>query len=152
MRNMKQSTKSLVALTVVCMLAAIVFGFGSDVFSFKSTYQETGRTPIIMLTRLIFYLALAVILAFKCGWPGVLAAIVMVAGATTVEWLLFPFSYGWAAIGDPPGYAKKFGEIGRPSFIRWGGVFDIAGIGAAAAFAQCLKIMAHVDPKGPKED
>lgn len=152
MRDMKQSTKSLVALTVVCTLAAIVFGFGSEVFSFKSTYQGTGQTPIIMLTRLIFYLALAVILAFKGGWPGVLAAIVMVAAATTVEWLLFPFSYGWASLGDPSGYAKKFGEIVRPSYARWGGAYDIIGVGATAAFARILKMMAYMDPKGPRED
>ena len=151
MRDMKQSTKSLVALTVVCTLAAIVFGFGSEVFSFKSTYQGTGRTPIIMLTRLIFYLALAAILAFKGGWPGVLAAIVMVATATTVEWLLFPFSYGWAAIGNPSGYAKEFGEISRPSYTRWGGIYDIIGVGASAAFARILKMMAYMDPKGPRE-
>ena len=149
---MKQSTKSLLALTVVCTLAAIIFGFGSDVFSFKSTYQGTGRAPLMMLTRLLVYLALALILVFKGGWWGVLAAVAMVAGATTVEWMLFPFSYDWAAIGDPSGYAKKFGEIQRPSFARWGGVYDIIGFGAAAAFAQCLKLMAHVDPTGPKED
>ena len=152
MRNMKQSTRSLLALTLVCTLAAIIFGFGSDVFSFKSTYQETGRAPLIMLTRLLVYLALALILVFKGGWWGVLAAIAMVAGASTVEWMLFPFSYDWASLGDPSGYAKKLGGVSRPSYARWGGAYDVIGIGVSAAFAQCLKLMAHVDPKGPKED
>jgi hypothetical protein len=93
---------------------------------------------------------LAVVLVFRGGWPGVLAALLMAVGATFIEWALFPFAHGWAAIEDPSGYAEKFGEIGRPSYGNWA-TFDVLGVGISAALAQGLRMMANVNPKGPQD-
>ena len=68
--------------------------------------------------------------------------------ATSAEWLLYPFSYSWATLEDPTGYADKFGGVRRPSFAAWGAIYDILGVGISAALAQGLRTMAHVDPRG----
>ncbi len=62
---------SLVALTVGCAFAAALFGAGSEVFAFRSIYTGRGRGGIILITRLLVYLALAPILVFCGGWWGV---------------------------------------------------------------------------------
>jgi hypothetical protein len=145
------SVRSLVALTLGCTFAAALFGFGAEVYAFKSSYEDLGREPLILLTRLAVYIVLAVILVFRGGWWGVLAAVLMAVGATFVEWALFPFAYEWAAIGDPSGYAEEFGEVGRPSYEGWA-TFDIIGVGISAALAQGLRMMANVNPKGPRDE
>jgi uncharacterized RDD family membrane protein YckC len=94
------------------------------------------------------YVALGVLLAFRGGWRGVLAAIVMAILATSAEWVLFPYSYAWAALDDPAGYADKFGGVRHPSYISSGAIYDILGVGISAALAQGLRTMAHVDPRG----
>jgi hypothetical protein len=94
---------------------------------------------------------LAVVLVARGGWPGVLAAILMAVGATFIEWTLFPFAYGWAAIEDPSGYAEKFGEIGRPSYHSWA-TFDVLGVGISAALAQGLRMVVSLNPKGPRDE
>ncbi len=149
---MERSLGFLVALTLGCTFAAALFGFGAQVYAWKSTYAgDLGREQLILLTRLLVFVVLAVVLVFRGGWPGVLAAILMAVGATFIEWALFPFAYGWAAIEDPSGYAEKFGEIGRPPYREWA-IFDVLGVGISAALAQGLRIAASVDPKGSRDE
>ena len=149
---MERSLGFLVALTLGCTFAAALFGFGAQVYAWKSAYDgDFGREQLILFARLLVFVALAVVLVFRGGWPGVLAAVLMIVGATFVEWALFPFAYGWAAIGDPSGYAEKFGGVGRPSYKRWA-AFDVIGVGISAALAQGLRMMANVNPKGPRDE
>ena len=148
---MTRDAKSLLALTAGCTVAAVVFGFGANVFSFQSSYEEAGRESLILISRLVAYLALAGILVFRGGWWGVLAAIAMVVIATLAEWALFPLAFDWAALGDPGGYREAFGDVGRPPYTESGAVYDILGVGIAAALAQGLRMMAHVDPTGPRD-
>ena len=149
---MERSLGFLVALTIGCTFAAALFGFGAQVYAWRSVYVgDFGREQLILLTRLAVYVVLALVLVFRGGWRGVLAAILMAVGATFIEWVLFPFAYGWAAIGDPSGYAERFGEIGRPPYERWA-TFDVLGVGISAALAQGLRIAANVNPKGPRDE
>ena len=149
---MTESTRSLVALTLGCTFAAALFGFGAQVYAWRSVYEgDFGREQLILLTRLAVYVVLAVVLVLRGGWPGVLAAILMALGATFVEWALFPFAYAWAAINDPSGFAERFGEISRPSFESWA-TYDVFGVGISAALAQGLRIVVNVNPKGPRDE
>lgn len=150
---MERNLASLAALTVGCTFAAALFGFGSEMFSFRSAYGGLGREPLILLTRLFVYLALAAILVFKGGWRGVAAAVVMVVCATAIEWALFPFAYDWASTSDPSGYTKKFGAggVSRPAYGQWA-TFDIISISLAAAFTQGLRLVAHVNPQGTPDE
>jgi hypothetical protein len=149
---MERSLGSLVALTLGCTFAAALFGFGAQVYAWRSVYEgDPGREQLVLLTRLVVFVVLAAILVFRGGWPGVLAAVLMTAGATFVEWALFPFTFGWAAMGDPAGYAEKFGEVERPPYGRWA-AFDIIGVGISAALAQGLRMMVNVNPKGPGDE
>ena len=145
---MERSLGSLVALTLGCTFAAALFGFGAEVYAWKSAYEgQVGRRELILLSRLIVYLALAVLLVFRGGWLGVLAAVLMAAVATAVEWALFPFAFDWASVGDPAGYEKKFGDgVRRPDYGRWA-TFDLIGVGISAALAQGLRTMAQVNPR-----
>jgi hypothetical protein len=148
---MKRSLGYLVALTLACTAAAAIFGFGAQVYAWKSIYEgDTGREQLILLTRLFVFLALALVLVFQGGWRGVLAALAMVVGATLVEWALFPLAHDWAAISDPAGYEREFGEeIKRPTYGQWA-TYDIMGIGISAALAQGLRLMANVNPRAPR--
>jgi hypothetical protein len=137
---------SLIGLTVGCTVAALIFGFGSEVFSWRSAYEGLGREALIQATRLFVYVALGVLLAFRGGWPGVLAAIFMAIAATSLEWALYPFSFAWAAIEDPAGYADMFGNVERPPYTYWT-TYDILGVGISAALAQGLRTVAHVNPR-----
>ena len=147
---MSKETKSLVALTAGCTFAAALFGFGSEVFAFRSVYEGSGREGLLLVMRLVVYLALALILVLRGGWWGVVAAILMTVCATAAEWALLPAARGWAGLGDPTGYAERFGT-GRPSYLSWA-LYDVIGIGIAAAFARGLILMAHVNPKGPQDE
>ena len=148
---MSRDTKSLLALTLGCTLAGALFGFGANVFSFQSAYDELGREPLIQATSTFVYLGLALILVFKFGWRGVLAAVLMVTGATAVSWALFPLALGLAGVGNLAGYAERFASFPRPSYRDWA-VFDVAFVGISAALAQGLRLMAHVNPKGPRDE
>jgi hypothetical protein len=149
---MERTLVSLGALTLGCIFAAALFGFGAQVYAWRSVYEgDLGREQVILLTRLLVFLVLAVILVLRGGWRGVLAALAMVVGATLLEWALFPLAYDWAAISDPAGYEKKFGEVSRPAYGRWA-TFDILGVGLSAALAQGLRMMASVNPKGPRDE
>jgi hypothetical protein len=149
---MERSLGSLVALTLGCTFAATLFGFGAQVYAWRSIYEgDLGREPLILLTRLLVFVVLAVILVFRGGWAGVLAATLMVFGATLLEWALFPLAYTWAAIDEPSGYAERFEGMGRPSYDEWA-VFDVLGVGISAALAQGLRMMAHVNPRGPRDE
>lgn len=139
------------ALTVACTVAAAIFGFGSEVFAFKSAYAGSGKEGVILVTRLLAYLALAVLLVFRGGWRGVLAAVVMAAAATAAEWALIPLARGWAGLEDPAGYAERFGT-GRPISYLGYATWDVFGVGLAAAFARGLVMMAHVNPRGPRDE
>ena len=143
---MKDSWRSLIALTVACTVAATIFGFGAQVFAWRSVYDDLGRGDLIQATRLFVFVALGVLLAFRGGWRGVLAAIVMATVATSLEWALFPYSYAWATLDDPAGYADKFGGVRRPAYATWT-TYDILGVGIAVTLAQGLRTMAHVDPR-----
>jgi hypothetical protein len=143
---MKENWRSLIALTVACTVAATIFGFGAQVFSWRSVYGGLGREDLIQVTRLFVFVALGVLLAFRGGWRGVVAAIAMATAATTLEWLLFPYSYAWATLDDPAGYAEKFGGVRRPAYATWT-TYDILGVGISAALAQGLRTMARVDPR-----
>src|SRR5918912_1593496 len=103
---MERSLGFLVALTVGCTFAAALFGFGAEVYAWKSVYEgQFGRQELILLTRLLVYLALAVLLVFRGGWRGVLAAVVMAVVATAVEWALFTLAFDWPCVSDPAGFA-----------------------------------------------
>jgi hypothetical protein len=148
---MERSLGYLVALTLGCTLAAAIFGFGAQVYAWKSVYEgDVGREQLILLTRLLVFLVLAVTLVLLGGWRGVLAALAMVVGATLVEWALFPLSYEWAAISDPAGYEREFGEEARRPAYGQFATYDILGVGISAALAQGLRIMAHVNPRAPR--
>jgi hypothetical protein len=136
----------LIALTLACTVAATIFGFGSQVYSWRSLYDGLGREGLMQAARVFVYVALGVLLAFRGGWTGVLAAIVMATAATSAEWVLFPYSYAWATLEDPAGYADKFGGVRRPAYSLWI-TYDILGVGISAALAQGLRTMAHVDPR-----
>ena len=143
---MKVSWGSLIALTAACTVAATLFGFGAQVFSWRSVYGGLGREDLIQVTRLFVFVALGVLLAFRGGWRGVVMAIVMATAATSLEWLLFPYSYAWATLEDPAGYADRFGGVRRPTYALWT-TYDILGVGISAALAQGLRTMAHADPR-----
>lgn len=147
---MSKETKSLLALTVGCTVAAIIFGFGANVFAFKSAFKGAGTEPLVLLTNLIVLLALAGILVFRGGWWGIPAAIAMAAIATYVDWLLFPLAFDWAAISNPAAYRDKLGDVGRPSYFQYGAIYDLIGVGITAVLAQGLRMMAHMDPKSPR--
>jgi hypothetical protein len=149
---MERSLGFLVALTLGCTFAAALYGFGAQVYAWKSVYGgDLGREQLILFTRLLVFVVLAVVLVFRGGWPGVLAAILMAVGATLIEWALFPFAYGWAALSDPQGYAEKFGDVSRGSYEGWA-VYDVLGVGISAALAQGLRTVANVNPKGPRDE
>ncbi len=147
---MSKETRSLVTLTAGCTFAAALFGFGADVFSFRSVYEGSGREGLLLLTRLLAYLALAGLLVFRGGWLGVLAAVVMVLCATAAEWALIPVARGWAGLGDPAGYAERFWD-GRPSYLSWA-LYDVIVVGVAAAFTRGLILLAHVNPRGRPDE
>lgn len=144
---MKRSARSLILLAVVCTFAAALFGFGASVFSWQSVYEETGREALIQATRIFVYVALGVLLAFRGGWYGVVAAACMALAATTIEWALFPLSYGWAALGEARGYAQEFGPVFRPPYASWI-IYDTLAVGISAALAQGLRMMTRVNPRG----
>jgi hypothetical protein len=148
---MERSLVSLVALTLGCTLAATIFGFGAQVYAWKSAYAgDFGREQLILLSRLLVFLVLAVTLVLRDGWRGVVAALAMVVGATFLEWALFPLSYEWAAVSDPAGYEREFGgEVSRPAYSQWA-TYDVLGVGISAALAQGLRIMAQVNPRAPR--
>ena len=150
---MERSLGALVALTLGCTFAAALFGFGAQVYAWKSVYEgDFGRELLILLTRLLVFVVLAVVLVFRGGWRGVLAAVAMAVGATLAEWVLLPFAFDWAAMSDPTGYQEKFGEeISRPAYGRWA-AFDILGVGISATLAQGLRLAANVNPKGPRAE
>lgn len=147
-----QDSKSLLALTVLCAFSATLFGLGTDIFSFRSVFVGDGRETLIIVMRVVVYITLALVLVYKGGWWGVVAATVMALVATTAEWYLFPFAFDWAAINDPEAYAEKFGDVGRPSYYEWPAVYDVLGVGIAAILAQGMRMMAHVNPKGPQDE
>lgn len=147
---MESSPRALLALTLGCTFAAALFGLGAEVYSWKSVYGELGREPLIQLARLVVLLFLAATLVLRGGWWGVLAAVAMVVAATLVEWALFPFSYQWAALGDPAGYEEEFGgSVSRPSYLLWAS-FDIVAVVIAAVLAQGMRLMANADPRHPR--
>ncbi|MEW6636066.1 MAG: hypothetical protein AB1425_04540 [Actinomycetota bacterium] len=147
---MKGGARGLLALTLACTVAAAIFGFGSEVFSWRSAYaEESGRTGVILTTRLAVYVALTVLLVFRGGWWGVPAAVSMAIGATLIEWALFPLAFDWAAIEDPSGYEERFGEVGRPTYWRWS-AFDIAGVALCAAIVQGLRVTLGLS-EGPRD-
>ena len=145
--GMKRSLGSLIALTLACTVAATIFGFGSEVFSWRSAYKGLGREELMQATRLFVYVALGVLLVFRGEWRGILAAILMATAATSAEWALFPLSYAWAAVDDPAGYADKFGNVGRPAYVYWA-TYDVLEVGISAALVYGLRIMARADPRG----
>lgn len=74
---MERDTKSLLALTVFCAFSATLFGFGTDIFSFRSSFAGDGREILMIVMRVVVYVTLALILVYKGGWWGVIAATVM---------------------------------------------------------------------------
>lgn len=149
---MKVSTGSLVALTLGCAFAAALSGFGAEVFAFRSAYEGMiGRQQLILITRLGVYLILTLILVFRGGWRGVMAAVAMALGATAIEWALFPFAYEWAALENPSGYREEFGGVSRPSYGQWA-VYDVLIVAVSAILSQGLRLMAHVDPRSPRDE
>ena len=148
--RVSSETRSLIFLTVGCTFAAALFGFGTEVFAFRSVYEGSGREGLLLITRLVVYLALALILVFRGGWWGVIAAVFMTVCATAAEWALLPAARGWAGLADPTGYAERFGA-GRPPYRSYA-LYDVIGVGVTAAFARGLILMAHVNPRGTPRD
>ena len=148
---MSKDSRSLLALTLGCTFAATLFGFRATMFSLQSAYEGQSREQLLFFAREFVYVTLAIILVMTGGWWGVLAAITMTIGATTLEWLLFPIAYTWAGASDPAGYEGRFTGFERPSYASWA-TLDIAGIGIAAALTQGLRLMSNVNPKGPRDE
>jgi len=149
---MKPGTGSLLALALGCAFAAAFFGFGTAVFGFQSAYEgQEGRLVLAQIARLAVFVVLGVLLALRGGWRGVVLAVGMVMLATLVNWLLLPFALGFASIGDPAGYAERFGEFRRPSYTDYA-TFDAIGVAISAALAWGLRLMAGVDPTGTPRD
>ena len=149
--GVSSDARSLLALTLGCTVAAAIFGIGANLFSFRSAFEESGRELLMQAAATVVYLGLALVLVFKGGWRGVLAAIVMIVCATAISWALLPFSLGLASVGDPAGYAERFGSFRRPSYSAWS-AFDLIFVGGSAALAHGLRLMAHVNPKGPRDE
>ncbi len=147
MRRMDKGLKSLIYLSVACTFAAALYGFGAGVFSWRSVYEASGREALIQATRTFVYVALGVLLAFRGGWPGVAAAVAMALAAASIEWALFPFSYGWAALGKEAGYADEFGGVTRPPYAAFV-VYDVLGVAISSALAQGLRMMTRFNPRG----
>lgn len=147
MSAMGKSGRSLIYLTIACTFAAALYGFGASVYSWQSVFEDTGREPLIQATRIFVYVALGVLLAFRGGWPGVAAAVLMALAATSAEWALFPLSYGWAALGEEAAYAREFGGVTRPPYDAWIS-FDLFAVAISSALAQGLRMMAHTNPRG----
>ncbi len=147
---MQRSLGYLIALAVAYAFAAAVFGFGAQVYAWKSAYAgDIGRQQLVLLTRLIVLLVLAVLLVLQGGWRGVLAALAMVVGATVLEWALFPLAFEWAAVSDPAGYEREFGEgASRPTYLQWA-TYDVLGVGISAAFVQGLRVVLRANPRAP---
>lgn len=148
---MKGGLASLLALAVGCTFAAALFAFGAQVFVIQSIYEGSGREVLILVARLAVLVVLALVLVFKGGWYGVLAAIGMTLAASYLVWLLLPASLGFASISDPEGYSERFANFQRPPYGTYA-VFDIMSVGITAALAQGLRIMAHVDPEATPRD
>lgn len=148
---MSSDSRSLLALTVGCTIAAVLFGIVANLFSFQSAFEETGRGVLVQTAATVVYLALALLLVFKGGWRGVVAALAMILGVTAITWALLPFSLGLAGVGDPTGYAERFGGFQRPPYSTWA-TFDLIFVGGGAALAHGLRLMAHVDPTGPRDE
>ena len=69
-------------------------------------------------------------------------------GATVLEWALFPLSFEWAAVSDPAGYEREFGEgASRPTYLQWA-TYDVLGVGISAAFVQGLRVILRAQPQG----
>lgn len=115
---MSSDARFLLALTLGCTVAATLFGLVANLFSFRSVFEGSGREVLLQSAATVVYLGLALVLVFKGGWKGVLAAIAMILGATAVCWYLIPFSLGLASLGDPAGYAERFGNFRRPPYSR----------------------------------
>ena len=143
--------RALLSLTLGCTVAAALFGFVANMFSFRSAFEGTGREPLLQAAATFVYLGLALVLVFRGGWKGVVAALAMILGATAITWALLPFSLGLAGVGDPGGYAERFEGFGRPPYSRWA-TFDLIFVGGGAALAHGLRLMAHVDPKGRRDE
>ena len=63
---MERTLVSLGALTLGCIFAAALFGFGAQVYAWRSVYEgDLGREQVILLTRLLVFLVLAVILILR---------------------------------------------------------------------------------------
>lgn len=75
----------------------------------------------------------------------------MVVVGAAIECAPFPFSADWAATVDPSGYGERFGEIQRRSYLRFA-IFGILGIGIVAVLTQGLRMIAHVNPRGPRDE
>ena len=148
---MSSDARSLLALTLGCTVAAALFGFVANVFSFRSTFEGSGRELLVQTAATVVYLGLALVLVFKGGWKGVLAALAMIVCATVISWALLPFSLGLAGVSDPEAYAERFAEFRKPTYVRWA-TFDVIFVGGSAALAQGLRLMAHVDPKGRRDE
>ncbi|MBA2691878.1 MAG: hypothetical protein H0U65_05215 [Rubrobacter sp.] len=149
---MSTSLRSLAALTLGCVFAATIFGFGSAVFSFQmSADGDDARTQLILITRLAVFVALALTLVFKGGWRGVFAAITMTIAATTIEWLLFPVSYEFALAQSPAMMESGPESVVRPSYGLWA-MEDIIGVGLCSALAQGLRMMAGVNPNATPDE
>ena len=148
---MSSDAKSLLALTLGCTVAATLFGLVANLFSFRSAFEGTGRELLLQAAATVVYLGLALVLVFKGGWKGIFAAIAMIVGATAISWYLIPFSLGLASLGDPAGYAERFEDFRRPPYSRWA-TFDLVFVEGGAALAHGLRLMAHVDPKGRRDE
>ncbi len=145
---MSGNIKSLVALAVGCTFAAAIFGFSVEVFSWRGSYAgDMDRVQLIQLTRVVIYVARG---DTRVPWRlvGALVAISMVFVGAAIECAPFPFSADWTATVDPSGYGERFGAIQRRSYLR----FAIFGIDIVAGLTRGLRMMAHVNPRGPRDE
>lgn len=134
---------SPVGLGVACLIAAVVFGFGAEVFAAGFFYSgDEGRGQLVLLARLLALVAMAVMLVVRGGWRGMAVAIVMVFGATFVEWLLLPVSFDWAASQAPPDLSTQIPEeVVRPPYLAWA-AGDLLAVGFCSVLTQTGRTLA----------
>ncbi len=113
--GMERSMGSLVALTVGCTFAADYLRVRGRGLLVAERLRGLGREPLIQATRLLVYVALGVLLAFRGGWHGVLAAVAMALGATLPGVGALPVLLRVGRPRGPGGLRGKFGGVQRPT-------------------------------------
>ncbi|MGI8648762.1 MAG: hypothetical protein ACR2KW_00035 [Rubrobacter sp.] len=125
------------------MFAAVIFGFGTEVFAAGFFYSgDAERTQLVFLVRLLVLVALTLVLVFRGGWSGAAVALGMALGATFIEWLLLPVAFDWAASQAPPELAAEIpASIDRPPYLAWA-AGDLLAVAICAVVGRVSRMLA----------